>query len=242
MRAGAGSRLRRFYEELGPPDRFGEHRGRVQMQLLRDDLPARPAAKVVDLGCGEGTICHWAAHEVPDGAVIGLDWVEPSLRVAAARGTAVVLAGLDDADLPFADGAVDVVMMSEVLEHLVHVDHAIAEARRILAPGGLLLLSTPNLAAWFNRVLLAFGVQPVFSEVSQIGVFGRPGTELAGHLRLYTNRALREFLTAHGFDHVRVRGATYHDVPRVLRWVDRMCAHRAGLAAILVASARAPRR
>lgn len=232
--------MRRFYEHLGPQARFGEDRGRVQLRLLRDALAGRTDATIVDLGCGEGTLCHRAAAEVPDGIVIGLDWTEASLRMASSRGTAVVLAGLDDADLPFADGSVDAVMISEVIEHLVHVDHAMAEARRILVPGGLLLLSTPNLGAWFNRILLLFGVQPVFSEVSQIGVFGRPGSELAGHLRLFTRRALRDFLRAHGFERIRLRGATYHDVPRPLRSLDGLCARWPGLAAILVGSMHAP--
>jgi hypothetical protein len=61
-----------------------------------------------------------------------------------------------------------------------------ARARRVLRPGGVLLLSTPNLAAWFNRSLVLLGVQPVFSEVSLRRVYGRPGREVAGHLRLFT--------------------------------------------------------
>ena len=54
-------------------------------------------------------------------------------------------------------------------------DGALAEARRVLVPGGTLLLSTPNLAAWYNRVLLTLGIQPLFTEVSLRGIYGRPG-------------------------------------------------------------------
>ena len=49
------------------------------------------------------------------------------------------------------------------------------------------------------------------------GIHGRPGTQVVGHLRLYTARALRGFLSASGFDVVRIAGAPYHDVPRPLR-------------------------
>ena len=80
--------------------------------------------------------------------------------------------------------------MSELIEHLVDTDSALDEAWRVLKPGGWLLLSTPNLAAWYNRGLLALGVQPVFSEVSLRGVFGRPGTVVAGHLHMFTRRHL----------------------------------------------------
>ena len=105
--------------------------------------------------------------------------------------------------------------MSEVIEHLVDTDSAVEEAHRVLRPGGSLLLSTPNLAAWYNRGLLALGIQPVFSEVSLRSVFGRPGSQVAGHLHMFTRRALVEFLAAYGLECVQVAGARYHDVPAV---------------------------
>ena len=83
--------------------------------------------------------------------------------------------------------------MSEVIEHLVDTDSAMEEVNRVLKPGGSLLLSTPNLAAWYNRGLLALGIQPVFSEVSLRSVFGRPGSQVAGHLHMFTRRALSSF-------------------------------------------------
>jgi len=141
-------------------------------------------------------------------------------------------------DLPVADGAADVVVMSELIEHLVDPDGAVAEVRRVLRPGGSLLLSTPNLAAWYNRGLLALGVQPVFSEVSLRGVFGRPGSVVAGHLRLFTLRALTEFMTGSGFRCVTVAGARYHDVPRPLGPLDRAFCRWPSAASILLVHAR----
>jgi len=125
-----------------------------------------------------------------------------------------------------------------VIEHLVDTDSAIEEAHRVLKPGGSLLLSTPNLAAWYNRALLAIGVQPVFSEVSLRSVFGRPGSQVAGHLHMFTRRALVEFLAAYGLHTVRVRGARYHDVPAVLRPLDRLFCRWPSAASILLVQAR----
>ena len=110
--------------------------------------------------------------------------------------------------------------------------------RRILRPGGVLLLSTPNLAAWFNRGLVGLGVQPVFSEVSLRGIYGRPGQQVVGHLRLFTRRALVEFLTARGFACERVCGAPYHEVPRPLRPLDRALRPWPSAASILLVQAR----
>ena len=185
--------------------------------MLRDF--AGPAV-IVDLGCGDGSALAVAAEHNPAHRFAGIDWSGDALRRAQALGLTVVRAGVA-ASLPVADGAADVVIMSELIEHLVDPDGAVAEVRRVLRPGGSLLLSTPNLAAWYNRGLLAFGIQPVFSEVSLRGVFGRPGSVVAGHLRLFTRRALTEFLTASGFRCVTVTGARYHDVPRPLGPLDR---------------------
>jgi SAM-dependent methyltransferase len=128
--------------------------------------------------------------------------------------------------------------MSELIEHLVDTDSALDEAHRVLKPGGSLLLSTPNLAAWYNRGLVALGVQPVFSEVSLRGVYGRPGSVVAGHLHLFTRGALVGLLAARGFAVVRVSGARYHDVPGPLRPLDRVFCAWPAAASILLVHAR----
>jgi hypothetical protein len=104
----------------------------------------------------------------------------------------------------------------------------------------VLLLSTPNLAAWFNRGLLLAGVQPVFSEVSLRAIHGRPGSQVVGHLRLFTKAALTGLLHANHFDRIKVTGACYHDVPKPLRPVDRLLCHWPSAAAILLAMAVKP--
>jgi len=220
--------LQEFYESPGVPLRSGPDRARRQARMLADMLRdfSGPAV-IVDLGCGDGSAL----------ALAGIDWSGDALRRAQALGLTVVRAGVA-AGLPVADDAADVVIMSELIEHLVDPDGAVAEVRRVLRPGGSLLLSTPNLAAWYNRGLLAFGIQPVFSEVSLRGVFGRPGRVVAGHLRLFTRRALTEFLTASGFRCVTVTGARYHDVPRPLGPLDRAFCRWPAAASILLVHAR----
>lgn len=230
--------LRAFYEDPAVPASSGPDRAYRQAEMLADVLAAVPApARILDVGCGDGFATSVAAHRNRAHHFVGLDWSAPSLAQASRRGLTVLRAGLD-ARLPIRSDSVDVVVMSEVIEHLVDTDSAVEEAHRVLKPGGSLLLSTPNLAAWYNRGLLALGIQPVFSEVSLRSVFGRPGSQVAGHLHMFTRRALVEFLAAYRLQTVRVTGARYHDVPAALRPLDRLFCHWPSAASILLVQAR----
>jgi SAM-dependent methyltransferase len=235
----AGDVLREFYSRPGVPLSSGPDRARRQAGMLAGILRGLTGrAVIIDVGCGDGSALAVAAGENPAHRFAGIDWSGDALRRAHALGLTVVRAAVTAPGLPVADGAADVVIMSELIEHLVDPDQAVAEVRRVLRPGGSLLLSTPNLAAWYNRGLLAAGIQPVFSEVSLRGVFGRPGSVVAGHLRLFTRRALTEFLTASGFRCVTVTGARYHDVPRPLGLLDRAFCRWPSAASILLVHAR----
>ncbi|MFD7815509.1 class I SAM-dependent methyltransferase [Streptomyces sp. NPDC059785] len=232
--------LRDFYEDPAVPVASGAARTLRQARMLAAALgPATAGPRtVLDLGCGDGTAAATAAPLLAGHRIVGVDWSQDALRRAHARLPYAVRGELGDGGLPFATGSADAVLFSEVLEHLVDPDAALDEIRRVLRPGGHLMLSTPNLAAWYNRVLLAAGVQPVFSEVSLRAVHGRPGREVVGHLRLYTARALRQFVTAAGFETVRLRGAPFHGVPRALRPLDRLACAVPPAASILLLHAR----
>ncbi|WP_328475463.1 class I SAM-dependent methyltransferase [Actinoplanes sp. NBC_00393] len=232
--------LRDFYDDPRVPLAGGGLDRTDQMLFLLDGIvrAAPRQLRILDVGCGDGAATSQAAARAPGHQVIGMDWSDQAMQQARRHGLTLIRGGLEAPGLPIADATVDVVVMSEVIEHLVDPDLAVSEALRVLRPGGHLLLSTPNLAAWFNRALLAVGVQPVFSEVSLRNVYGRPGNHVAGHLRLYTARALAQFLAGSGFTDVTLTGAGYHDVPRSLRPFDRMMRRWPSGAAILLAQAR----
>ncbi|NKI40822.1 class I SAM-dependent methyltransferase [Streptomyces physcomitrii] len=234
------SGLRDFYENPSVPVASGDARSLRQARMLAAALgPASAgAATVLDVGCGDGTAARAAAPLLAGHRIIGVDWSQDALRRARRRLPYVVRADIGGGGLPFASGSVDAVLFSEVIEHLVDPDSALDELRRVLRPGGHLMLSTPNLAAWYNRALLLAGVQPVFSEVSLRGIYGRPGSEVVGHLRLATARALAELVRARGFEVVRVAGAPFHGVPRPLRALDRLACARPSLASLLLLHAR----
>jgi 2-polyprenyl-6-hydroxyphenyl methylase/3-demethylubiquinone-9 3-methyltransferase len=132
----------------------------------------RPGAVLVDLGCGGGLL---APHVAGKGYThIGVDLVVSGLEQAAAHGVAPVLA--DVAHLPFADGSVDVVSAGELLEHVPDLPGTVAEACRILRPGGWLVLDTLNDTALsrFVAVRLAEAAMPAVRGIHDPALFVDP--------------------------------------------------------------------
>ena len=193
--------------------------------------------RVLDLGCGAGTPTRLLMSDRSKYHVTGADLSEQALAryVCDTQRDGVLL---DAQHLPFGDRSFDVVVSDDVIEHLVDTDAYAREISRVLARQGWLFMSTPNLAAWFNRIGLLFGLQPAFSEVSFERIFGRPGDDVVGHLRLFTSRSTREFLDHHGFEIMDVRGARFEALPKMARPIDSLFAHLPSLAGNTVIAAR----
>jgi SAM-dependent methyltransferase len=97
---------------------------------------------VLEAGCGEG----YGADLIADEArrVIGLDYDESAVAHVRARYPRVEMRHGNLAELPLADGDVDVVVNFQVIEHLWDQGQFVAECYRVLRPAGVLLMSTPN--------------------------------------------------------------------------------------------------
>ncbi|HTY09204.1 MAG TPA: methyltransferase domain-containing protein [Candidatus Edwardsbacteria bacterium] len=102
---------------------------------------------VLDLGCGDGVALERLRQELPDAALLGLDFSAVALGRVRGRGLDALLG--DCASLPLRPAYADLVVASEVLEHVADVPAALAEARRVLKPGGTLLITVP-VADWFK--------------------------------------------------------------------------------------------
>jgi SAM-dependent methyltransferase len=183
--------VREYYEELWarlpevltPPDL------ELRRRFLRTGV--RAGDRALDLGCGEGT---FIADLQTAGAasVTGADVAEAALDRARAHHPGIESQRVPfDGPLPFADGSFDLVWASEVIEHVADTARFLSEVRRVLAPGGRLLITTPG----HGRLrLLVSGVEPYLEP-------------LGDHLHLYTQRSLRTVLEEFGFDGVEIKAA-----------------------------------
>ena len=137
----------------------------------------RAAATVLDIGCGDGSAAATAAPVLAGHRIVGVDWSQDALRRARTRipvcGTRRTHRRRAAVRRPAPPTPCCSARSSSISSTPTPPWTSCAGS---CAPGGHLMLSTPNLAAWYNRGLLLAGVQPVFSEVSLRGIHGRPGT------------------------------------------------------------------
>ncbi len=118
----------------------------IQTRVLALAGPTNRPLNVLDIGCGAGAQCAlWAA----DGHhVFGVDINAPLIDVARQRAQASGIAARFDVgsatNLPYETASMDVCLIPELLEHVPEWQPCLAEAVRVLRPGGILFLSTTN--------------------------------------------------------------------------------------------------
>ena len=133
-----------------------------------------PARNALDIGCGDGALSVTVRAErltLADVSALALSRAQARLPDAAA----VEL--VPDAPLPFADGAFDLVVCTETIEHVRDVQLFLSEVRRVLGPGGRVAVTTPA----HTRLM-------------------RVPDPLSPHLRFFTKRSLASLLEAMGFE------------------------------------------
>jgi SAM-dependent methyltransferase len=118
--------------------------------VLADHYAARlRARRVMDLGCGAGDSVDLFRSVDPDVSWVGVD-VERSPEVAERTRADAEFVTFDGRRLPFGDASFDLVYCKQVLEHVDHPRDLLAEAARVLRPGGHLAGSTSQLEAFHS--------------------------------------------------------------------------------------------
>ena len=181
--------------EGAEPEAFAERRA-----FLLETV-GRAGALVADVGCGEGAFS--AALAEAGMRPIAVDVADEPLRRLRARFPTlgdVRRARLGE-PLPLADGEADAAWAGEVFEHVVDAGALAAELRRVVKPGGVAAVTTPDHG---RRTLLRLALRP--------RAFDEHFHPYADHLRFFSARTLRAVLRDAGFERVEVsrrRGRLY---------------------------------
>jgi SAM-dependent methyltransferase len=118
----------------------------ARLSALVDLSSGLSTRSVLIVGCGSGV--DTTVLQAEKLVALDLSWVAVS---AAQNGyPSAIYVQADGTQLPFISGSFDVVMCSEVIEHIIDPDRMVDELARVLRPNGRLLLSTPNWISWWG--------------------------------------------------------------------------------------------
>lgn len=154
----------------------------------RLDMIPQPSnsSKLLDIGAGSGLL---TAHIRDKGYdVIGIEYYDKAINLAQNRGLNVLKINVEEDKFPFPDEHFDIVTCFEVIEHLKEPSNMLTEAYRVLKNDGYFIISTPNIAWWYLRLKLLFGIWGLIEP---------------DHIRFFTPKSLKECLNSFGFKVVK---------------------------------------
>lgn len=146
---------------IAPLEEFYKHSDSYLQHLLTHDEAffapyrelcgrfIRPGSRILDLGCGTGRSALLLSRDL-QAQVVGCDLSWKFLSVQESwQGASVRRVSANATALPFRDGCVDAVAAFHFIEHVPDVESVLAEMCRVVRPGGVLILVSPNLLSPF---------------------------------------------------------------------------------------------
>jgi methionine biosynthesis protein MetW len=196
---------------------------------------------ILELGCGNGSFAKILRDKLSV-RVSGVDLSESGVALTRQKGIEAEIADLNKR-IPFPDNVFDLVYSDQLFEHVNDTDKLLSESRRVLKNGGYLVIITPNLSFWLNRIIMLLGLYPLFTEISTKNKTYGMGflkkfmkeTEAMGHLRVANVPALSEMVRENGFSLVKIEGLPLSwNLPKILKifydLIDRTAAKNPNLA------------
>lgn len=172
-------------------------------------MGSQQSFRLLDLGCGTGDLVARLAEQFPAAEFVGIDSNARSIAVAAARG----LSRCTFVCAPFgaAQGPFDIVVCSEVFEHVLETDELLNTLRDLVTSGGHLSISTPS--GWMYRTPRAYNVYKLLQDPSRfVRLYLRPERNWAEavtiHPAILPSR-LRRLLEGRGFSLVLRQSALW---------------------------------
>lgn len=162
-----------------------DDRFEIMIRYFNQELSDKKGVKILDVGCGDGVYEKNIKKDIlKDNFFVGLDFSTTQLERSAQIFDEVKEMNFEKDKIPFSENYFDYVVCSEVLEHLFFPEHILSEIKRVLKPGGKLIITTPNLKCIQNRLsMFLFGDSPNFNYLQN-----------KEHIRFYTKKTIKKII------------------------------------------------
>jgi SAM-dependent methyltransferase len=164
---------------------------RWKLEVTRSHPRVAAARSVLDVGCGPGVLL--AGLRAPGKRLCGVEMSAEAVQAIETEGIEGRAVDLETERLPYADGEFDAVLCYDVLEHLFSPGRVLAEIRRVVRPGGVVLLCVPNTLNLFNRLIFLSG-----RFIDVMDASHQNGELFSNHIRLFSRALFDRFVTAGG--------------------------------------------
>lgn len=199
---------------------------RARMRFIRtlEELVDRPPGKLLDVGCRPGFLSLAAKRMGYE--VYGVDFMTSKINfLENSFGIQLTQHNIEVSDLPFEDSTFDVVLFTDVIEHLsISVSFPLSETFRVLKKNGILLLSTPNVLSLINTLKISLFRENIYAGINTfykgpVFVDGQPIFDR--HNRLFSLNEVTDLLRFIGYKVEKV--VFFNEEPltqrRVVKWV-----------------------
>jgi 2-polyprenyl-3-methyl-5-hydroxy-6-metoxy-1,4-benzoquinol methylase len=170
---------------------FHRRRTKLTVDLVREAVSLRQSTpQILDLGCGQGHITEKIRQAVKGAEITGLDYSISAIEYATEHFPQIDFAVADAYDNPYASGFFDVVVCNNLWEHVPDPLFLLSTIKRIIKPGGYIIVSTPSRYRLGNMMRILRGKPVVFMS--------------RRHVTEYTVGQVKEQLAYGGFDVRRI--------------------------------------
>ncbi len=148
--------------------------------------------RILDIGCGSGFLAGLIRKELPDIEIHGVDFSIEALK-RCKNLSQVYCVDLEQSHLPFKGEVFDLIICTEVLEHLFQPERVVAEIHRLLTINGIGIITVPNFSFWRFRLQSLFGKVP--------NIVSHPG-----HFQVFNLELLRKLINKFSIQIISISG------------------------------------
>jgi 2-polyprenyl-3-methyl-5-hydroxy-6-metoxy-1,4-benzoquinol methylase len=153
------------------------------------ELPVNPQVRILEIGCGDGGTGYLALKERKCGEYCGVELLSSAAERAKERISEVVVGDVEEIALPWSSSSFDVLILSEVLEHLVDPWAVLKKLWPLLKPGAIVFASSPNVS---NHRVIRMLIRGDWN-LTDMGRMDKT------HLRWFTPRSYAALFTSCGY-------------------------------------------